>query len=118
MHFGSDLALSQIIRTILKREYTFKKGSALVPTFTAFAVVQLMKEHLASLIDSAFTAKMEDRLDAIARGEEDALPYLREFYSGNGTRGLKPLEDDPLTPSHQHLSPYYWAAFVLSGDWR
>ncbi|MCI0651720.1 MAG: type I DNA topoisomerase [Planctomycetes bacterium] len=88
---GRPSTYASIIETIQRREYTFKKGSALVPTFTAFAVVKLMTEHLAYLIDFDFTAKMEDRLDSIARGEHEALPYLREFYFGNGVTGLRPL---------------------------
>jgi len=86
---GRPSTYASIINTIEKREYTFKKGQALVPTFTAFAVVQLMKRYLKELIDLSFTARMEDRLDSIARGEEDALPYLDEFYHGNGAPGLK-----------------------------
>jgi CHAT domain-containing protein/tetratricopeptide (TPR) repeat protein len=50
----------------------------------------------------------------LAALREAQLWMLRQ----RGTRGLKRLDDDPLTPSDQHLSPYYWAAFVLSGDWR
>jgi DNA topoisomerase-1 len=86
---GRPSTYASIIETIQRREYTFKKGNALVPTFTAFAVVKLMVEHLPDLVDLEFTARMEDRLDAIARGEMERLPYLREFYNGNGTPGLK-----------------------------
>ncbi len=90
---GRPSTYATIIETIQRREYTFKKGQALVPTFTAFAVVALMEQHLADLIDRAFTARMEDRLDQIARGEAEALPYLREFYHGDGSPGLRPLLD-------------------------
>jgi DNA topoisomerase I len=90
---GRPSTYAAIIDTIQRREYTFKKGPALVPTFTAFAVVNLMREHLTGLIDLAFTAKMEDRLDSIARGEGEPIPYLREFYFGNGEPGLRPLLD-------------------------
>jgi DNA topoisomerase I len=91
---GRPSTYASIINTIQHREYTFKKGTALVPTFTAFAVVSLMEEHLSHLIDTAFTVRMEDRLDAISRGEEDRSPYLRDFYLGNGEPGLRPLLDD------------------------
>jgi DNA topoisomerase I len=90
---GRPSTYASIIDTIQRREYTFKKGPALVPTFTAFAVVNLMREHLTDLIDIEFTARMEDRLDSIARGENEALPYLREFYFGDGSPGLRPLLD-------------------------
>ncbi len=90
---GRPSTYASIIDTIQRREYTFKKGPALVPTFTAFAVVDLMRQHLTDLIDYEFTARMEDRLDAIARGESDRLPYLKEFYFGDGSPGLRPLLD-------------------------
>jgi len=88
---GRPSTYASIINTIERREYTFRKGNALVPTFTAFAVVNLMERHLGHLIDTDFTARMENRLDRIARGEKEPLPYLREFYFGNGMPGLKPL---------------------------
>ncbi|MFN0059006.1 MAG: type I DNA topoisomerase [Planctomycetota bacterium] len=91
---GRPSTYASIIDTIQRREYTFKKGNALVPTFTAFAVVNLMKDHFGTYVDYNFTADMEDRLDAISRGELERIPYLREFYFGNGkqgTGGLKPL---------------------------
>ncbi len=90
---GRPSTYASIINTIERREYTFRKGNALVPTFTAFAVVNLMERHLGHLIDTDFTARMENRLDRIARGEREPLPYLREFYFGNGMPGLKPLLD-------------------------
>ncbi len=88
---GRPSTYASIIDTIQRREYTFKRGNALVPSFTAFAVVRLMEEHLTDLIDLGFTARMEDRLDAISRGEDDRLRYLEQFYQGNGAHGLKPL---------------------------
>ncbi len=91
---GRPSTYASIIDTIERREYTFRKGNALVPTFTAFAVVKLMEEHLDHLIDIGFTARMEDRLDMISRGEREPLPYLKEFYFGNGMPGLKSLIED------------------------
>ncbi|MDA1266472.1 MAG: type I DNA topoisomerase, partial [Planctomycetota bacterium] len=91
---GRPSTYASIIDTIQRREYTFKKGSALVPSFTAFAVVSLMEVHLTHLIDPEFTRRMEDRLDAISRGEQERLAYLNEFYNGNGVMGLKPLLED------------------------
>ncbi|NKB86881.1 MAG: type I DNA topoisomerase [Acidobacteria bacterium] len=88
---GRPSTYASIISTIERREYTFRKGNSLVPTFTAFAVVNLMESHLTHLIDTDFTAQMENRLDRISRGEREPLPYLREFYFGNGMPGLKPL---------------------------
>jgi len=90
---GRPSTYASILDTIQRREYTFKKGNALVPTFTAFAVVDLMTKNLTELVDPTFTARMEDRLDAISRGEVDKLAYVKEFYYGNGNPGLRTLID-------------------------
>ena len=86
---GRPSTYASIIDTIQAREYVFKKGNALVPTWTAFAVTQLLEKHLEELVDYGFTAQMEDDLDAISRGERAHLDYLKEFYFGNGQPGLK-----------------------------
>jgi DNA topoisomerase I len=86
---GRPSTYASIIDTIQNRNYAFKKGGALVPTWVAFSVVQLLEQHLAGLVDYAFTAKMEDDLDAISRGEQEYVAYLSAFYFGNGTPGLK-----------------------------
>src|SRR4051794_39767648 len=87
---GRPSTYASIIDTIQNRNYAFKKGGALVPTWVAFSVVQLLEQHLASLVDYQFTAKMEDDLDAISRGEQEYVDYLTGFYFGNGMPGLKP----------------------------
>ena len=61
----------------------FKKGTALVPSFLAFAVITLLERHFGQLVDYAFTAQMEDALDDIARGEAERVPWLRRFYFGD-----------------------------------
>jgi DNA topoisomerase I len=86
---GRPSTYASIIDTIQARDYVFKKGSALVPTWTAFAVTQLLEKHLEELVDYGFTAQMEDDLDSISRGEQAQLDYLRKFYFGNGQPGLK-----------------------------
>ncbi len=86
---GRPSTYASIIDTIQARDYVFKKGNALVPTWTAFAVTQLLEKHLEELVDYGFTAQMEDDLDAISRGERPHLDYLKEFYFGNGQPGLK-----------------------------
>ncbi|HNO76618.1 MAG TPA: type I DNA topoisomerase [Phycisphaerae bacterium] len=80
---GRPSTYASIIQTIQDRGYVWKKGTALVPTFTAFAVVNLLETHLPELVDYEFTAKMEDGLDAIASGERDAGPWLHDFYFGD-----------------------------------
>ncbi|MFZ5832777.1 MAG: type I DNA topoisomerase [Planctomycetota bacterium] len=91
MGIGRPSTYASIIDTILARQYVFKlkRGNALVPTWTAFAVCQLLESHLPNLVDYQFTAEMEDELDAISRGEMEHVDYLREFYFGDGTTGLK-----------------------------
>lgn len=79
---GRPSTYASIIGTILERKYAFKQGNALVPTFTGFAVVQVLERHFEYLIDYGFTSKMEEALDEIAEGEREWLPYLKEFYSG------------------------------------
>ena len=63
--------------------YVFKKGTALVPSFLAFAVVTLLERHFGQLVDYEFTARMEDVLDEISRGEAERVPWLRRFYFGS-----------------------------------
>ncbi|HEV3266740.1 MAG TPA: type I DNA topoisomerase [Acidimicrobiales bacterium] len=86
---GRPSTYASVISTILDRGYVWKKGSALVPSFTAFAVVGLLERYFADLVDYGFTASMEDDLDAIASGDEESLPWLTRFYfgSGNGADG-------------------------------
>jgi DNA topoisomerase-1 len=86
---GRPSTYAAIIDTILAREYVFKRGNALVPTWTAFAVAKLLQAHLPNLVDYRFTAQMEDDLDAISRGEAKWVDYLHGFYFGNGQAGLK-----------------------------
>ena len=90
MGIGRPSTYASIIDTILAREYVFKRGTALVPTWTAMAVSQLLESHLPNLVDYQFTAQMEDDLDSISRGEAGHVAYLHNFYFGDGKTGLKP----------------------------
>ena len=78
---------ASVIETILDRGYVWKKGTALVPSFTAFAVVGLLERYFGDLVDYGFTAAMEDDLDEIAGGREEALPWLTRFYFGSAVPG-------------------------------
>jgi len=97
---GRPSTYASIIGTILDRGYVFKKGTALVPSFVAFAVVNLLERHFAHLVDYEFTASMEEALDQIARGEAGRVPWLRRFYfgtdgdDGHREEGLKDLVSD------------------------
>ncbi len=93
---GRPSTYASIIETILHREYVFKRGSALVPSWMAFSVSKLLSEHLPRLVDFEFTAKMEDDLDAISRGEAEPAEYLNQFYFGNGSPGLKQQLENKL----------------------
>jgi DNA topoisomerase-1 len=79
---GRPSTYASVIATILDRGYVWKKGSALVPSFTAFAVTGLLERYFTDLVDYGFTAAMEDDLDAIASGDEEMLPWLSRFYFG------------------------------------
>jgi len=81
---GRPSTYASVIATILDRGYVWKKGTALVPSFTAFAVVGLLERYFGELVDYGFTASMEDDLDEIASGREEALPWLSRFYFGSG----------------------------------
>jgi DNA topoisomerase I len=79
---GRPSTYASIIGTIIERGYVQKQGQALVPTFTAFAVIGLLEHHFPKLVDLKFTARMEQSLDDIAEGHAEWLPYLRQFYLG------------------------------------
>lgn len=94
---GRPSTYAAIIETILRRDYVFKKGSALVPTFVAYAVVKLMESHFERLVNPEFTASMEDDLDAISRGELERTPYLEQFYHGDDSwQGLEKLIEQEI----------------------
>ena len=93
---GRPSTYASIMGTILDRGYVYKKGTALVPTFLAFAVTQLLEKHFDRLVDYDFTARLEDDLDKIASGHEERVAWLRRFYFGNGDPGLHTLVTDHL----------------------
>jgi DNA topoisomerase-1 len=93
---GRPSTYASIMGTILDRGYVYKKGTALVPTFLAFAVTQLLEKHFDRLVDYDFTARLEDDLDKIASGDEERVAWLRRFYFGNGDPGLRALVTDHL----------------------
>ncbi len=94
---GRPSTYASILGTILDRGYVVKKGTALVPTFLAFAVTRLLEEHYGRLVDYGFTARMEDDLDRIAAGQEQRVDWLTRFYRGeNGEPGLHALVTEHL----------------------
>ncbi|GAA3695327.1 type I DNA topoisomerase [Nonomuraea antimicrobica] len=92
---GRPSTYASIIGTILDRGYVFKKGTALVPSFLAFAVVNLLEQHFGNLVDYDFTAEMEKVLDDIANDRAERVPELQRFYYGaDGDEGLKEMVTD------------------------
>jgi DNA topoisomerase-1 len=99
---GRPSTYASILGTIQDRGYVFKRGTALVPSFTAFAVVGLLEQHFGRLVDYGFTASMEDDLDQIASGAAQSAQWLTKFYFGDSSsstedpQGLKELVTDRL----------------------
>ncbi|MFT4215413.1 MAG: type I DNA topoisomerase [Microbacterium sp.] len=92
---GRPSTFASIIDVIINREYVTKRGQALVPSWLAFSVVRLLEQHFADLVDYDFTAALEDDLDAIARGEQQRVAWLNEFYFGSENHlGLRNILDN------------------------
>jgi DNA topoisomerase I len=88
---GRPSTFAPTIATIVRRGYVFRQGKALVPSFTAFAVTKLLRDHFGDFVETDFTAEMEEDLDEISRGEREWIAFLRQFYYGdNKHRGLLP----------------------------
>jgi DNA topoisomerase I len=112
---GRPSTYASIIDTILRRQYARKAGSQLVPTFVAFATTNLLEHQFASLVDTEFTATMEASLDEIAAGVVEAVPYLHEFYGGEGgleasvARGLEGIDAREIST----IRTPAWEPFVV-----
>ena len=81
---GRPSTYAPTVATIQRRGYVTRQGKALVPSFTAFAVTRLLREHFADYVDIGFTAEMEEILDEISNGEKDWLDFIKAFYRGDG----------------------------------
>ncbi|MGH9112438.1 MAG: topoisomerase C-terminal repeat-containing protein, partial [Acidimicrobiales bacterium] len=93
---GRPSTYASIMQTIQDRGYVWKKGQALVPSWSAFAVVNLLESHFSAEVDYSFTARMENDLDEIATGQRARVPFLQAFWFGNGTPGLTGLIDGAM----------------------
>ncbi|NQU64793.1 MAG: type I DNA topoisomerase, partial [SAR324 cluster bacterium] len=89
---GRPSTYASIIDTIVNRGYVQILAQALVPSFTAFAVTNLMEQHFSELVDPGFTAKMEEVLDEIAVGKKERLPYMKKFFLGKAGLESKTVE--------------------------
>lgn len=97
---GRPSTYASIIETIQDRDYARKEGNALVPTFTAFAVVELLEKHFPDMVDIAFTSEMESRLDDIAQGKVERVAYLKQYYEGeNGLRTRVERQESQIKPT-------------------
>ena len=132
---GRPSTYASIMGTIVDRGYVWKKGSALVPSFLAFAVIRLLEEHFTDLVDYRFTARMEEYLDAIANGESARNDQLETFWRGGQTdtgafRGVLDLTSDlgaidarmlstfPIIGSDASVRVGRYGAFVERGEER
>jgi DNA topoisomerase I len=97
---GRPSTYASIIGTIIDRGYAQMTNNSLIPTFTAFAVTTLLEKHFPDLVDTSFTARMEQTLDEISTGEAEWLPYLRDFYLGDsGLEGQVKQREDQIDPN-------------------
>ncbi len=97
MGIGRPSTYAPTLRTITDRGYVHRRGTALVPTWLAFAVTRLLEEHFPRLVDYQFTARLEEDLDEIARGDRGRVEWLTRFYFGDeaaSAEGLRELVDD------------------------
>jgi DNA topoisomerase-1 len=130
---GRPSTYASIMGTIVDRGYVVKRGSALVPSFLAFAVVRLMEEHFTRLVDYDFTAQLEEVLDDVASGELDRVVALDRFYRGDATEqfaGLHTLVNNlgeidarelstfPIADSDAVLRVGRYGAYVERGEER
>ena len=106
---GRPSTYASIIGTIQDRGYVRKVGNQLTPTFTALAVTRLLEDYFPNLVDTGFTAGMEQTLDDIAAGKADRLPYLRGFYSGDA--GL----DQQVRKKEETIDPRQACTLNLAG---
>ena len=87
---GRPSTYAAIMKKIQDKGYVRKIKGAMIPTFTAYAIVQFLEKYFDELVDLQYTSKMEDDLDAIAIGEVSREKYLNDFYfSNNGHIGLE-----------------------------
>lgn len=97
MGIGRPSTYAPTLRTITDRGYVHRRGTALVPTWLAFAVTRLLEEHFPRLVDYQFTARLEEDLDEIASGDRGRVEWLTRFYFGDeasSAQGLRELVDD------------------------
>ena len=89
---GRPSTYASIIQTIERRGYVWRQGKALIPSYTAFAVTRLLKDHFGQLVELGFTGRVEEDLDQVSNGDLDRTQFLEQFYNGqDGWPGLRHL---------------------------
>ncbi len=78
---GRPSTYASIIQTLLFRKYTEMEGRAFKPTDVGRAVSKFLSGHFTRYVDYDFTARMEDELDAVSRGEAEWVPVMEKFWS-------------------------------------
>jgi DNA topoisomerase-1 len=78
---GRPSTYASIIQVLLNREYAVLDNRRFKPTDVGRAVANFLSGHFAQYVDYDFTAKLEDELDAVSRGEEDWIPLLKKFWT-------------------------------------
>ena len=77
---GRPSTYAPTIATLVDRHYVERERNRLTPTILGITVVDLLTEYFTDVMDPDFTAKMEEELDEVARGEREWVPMLDEFY--------------------------------------
>ena len=94
---GRPSTFASILGTIVRRNYAVRSSGKLSPTFLGLAVTQLLENHFTNLVSKEFTAKMENGLDEVSRGELKAVPFMKNFYRGGGRfAGLEKMLDEKV----------------------
>jgi DNA topoisomerase-1 len=86
---GRPSTYASIIQTLLFRKYVEMESRSFRPTDVGRAVSNFLSSHFTRYVDYDFTAKLEDELDAVSRGEEDWVPLMEKFWAP-----FKELVDD------------------------
>ena len=113
---GRPSTYASIIQTLLNREYVTLDSRRFKPTDVGRAVAKFLSAHFTRYVDYDFTAKLEDELDAVSRGEEDWVPLMKKFWtpfktlvaeksesvdraeaSGSRELGVEPASGKPVT---------------------
>ncbi len=94
---GRPSTYAAIMGNIQNRGYARKVNGALIPTFTAYAVIQFLESNFTDMVNLQYTADLENTLDAISRNEMKSEDFLTQFYKGEkGTAGLEALLENEV----------------------